>query len=86
MSIPLAAAKAAGIRAEIDQGGRSLGKQIKVSNQEKVSLYAVIGEKEVEGRTLSITSRADGDLGSFDLDEAISKMVSASESRAKTFE
>merc|ERR1719502_1189699 len=54
----LKACKRAGIRAEIDQGGRSLGKQIKISNQEKVSLYAVIGEKEVEGRTLSITSRA----------------------------
>ena len=32
----LKAAKAAGIRAEIDVGGRSLGKQIKVSNQQKV--------------------------------------------------
>merc|ERR1712146_400688 len=39
----LAAAKAAGIRAEIDVGGRSLGKQIKVSNQQKVSMFAVIG-------------------------------------------
>merc|ERR1712031_59067 len=46
----LAAAKAAGIRAEIDIGGRSLGKQIKVSNQEKVSAFAVIGKKEVDER------------------------------------
>ena len=82
----MAAAKRAGIRAEIDQGGRSLGKQIKISNQEKVSLYAVIGEKEVNERTLSITSRADGDMGSFALDDAIDKMVAASENRAKTFQ
>ena len=82
----LAAAKRAGIRAEIDQGGRSLGKQIKISNQQKVSLYAVIGEKEVSERTLSITSRADGDLGSFGLDEALEKMSVASETRAPTFQ
>ena len=73
----LAAARAAGLRAEIDVGGRSLGKQIKVSNQEKVSLYAVIGQREVEERSLSLTSRAAGDLGSFGLDEAIGKMKRA---------
>jgi threonyl-tRNA synthetase len=82
----LAAAKAAGIRAEIDQGGRSLGKQIKISNQEKVSCFAVIGEKEAAERTLAITARAGGDLGSFALDEAIEKMAAASENRASTFQ
>lgn len=82
----LAAAKAAGIRAEIDQGGRSLGKQIKISNQEKVSCFAVIGEKEAAERTLAITARAGGDLGSFALDEAIEKMAAACENRASTFQ
>merc|ERR1719440_2605100 len=53
----LNAAKAAGLRVEIDQGGRSVGKQIKIANQEKVSLYAVIGEKEIAARTLSIMCR-----------------------------
>ena len=48
----LAAAKAAGIRAEIDQEAL-LGKQIKVSNQEKVSLYAVIGEGGRRARSRS---------------------------------
>ena len=75
----LAAAKAAGIRAEIDIGGRSLGKQIKVSNQEKVSMYAVIGAKEVEERSLSLTSRVKGDLGSFGLDDALGQMKRAAE-------
>ena len=36
-------------------------------------MFAVIGEKEVEGRTLALTSRAKGDLGSFTLDDAIAK-------------
>ena len=75
----LLAAKAAGIRAEIDVGGRSLGKQIKISNQEKVPMFAVIGAAEVEGRSLALTSRKGGDLGSFALDAAISKMQEAEE-------
>ena len=80
----VAAATALGIRAEVDIGGRSLGKQIKVSNAEKVSAFAVVGEKEVEGRSLSITSRvpigerAPGDLGSMSMDAALAAMVGAS--------
>merc|ERR1719201_2587758 len=50
-----AAAKAAGVRVEIDQGGRSVGKQIKVANQDKLPCYAVIGAKEIESQSLSIT-------------------------------
>jgi threonyl-tRNA synthetase len=82
----LAAAKAAGIRAEIDVGGRSLGKQIKVSNQEKVAMFAVIGAAEVEGKTLSLTSRKAGDLGTFTLDDAVDKMSRAVEGYAEVHE
>jgi len=73
----LAALKAAGIRAEIDVGGRSLGKQIKVSNQQKVAMYAVVGEQEVTSRSLSLTSRKGGDLGAKSLDDAVSLMAKA---------
>ena len=75
----LKAAKRAGLRAELDAGGRSIGKQIKISNQEKVPMFAVIGEKEVEGRTLSVTSRKGGDLGEFQLDDFIDVMIRAQE-------
>ena len=51
----VAAAKAAGIRAEVDIGGRSLGKQIKVANAEKVPVWGVVGKDEVEGRSLSLS-------------------------------
>jgi len=81
-----AAAVAAGLRVEIDIGGRSLGKQIKVSNQEKVACFAVIGEKEVDGRSLALTSRKGGDLGSFDLEEALAKMVHAQETSTELHE
>jgi threonyl-tRNA synthetase len=81
----LAAAKAAGIRAEIDVGGRSLGKQIKVARDDKVPIYAVIGRNEIHARTLSLTCRSDGqprDLGALPLDDALGRVALASRSRA----
>ena len=82
----LAAAKRAGLRAEVDIGGRSLGKQIKIASQEKIPIFAVIGAAEVEARSLALTSRKGGDLGSFSLDEAISKMVTAQETSVEPHE
>ena len=80
-----AAAKAAGIRMEIDQGGRSVGKQIKVANNDKVPLYAVIGEKEVAAKSLSFMCRKEGtllDLGEIPYAAAVATMAEASKSGA----
>merc|ERR1719460_2323997 len=71
-----ALAQKAGLRVELDPGGRSLSKQIKVANQEKIPLYAVVGSKEVEGRSLSLNyRRGDGegvlDLGAVGMEEAL---------------
>jgi len=82
----VAACKRAGIRAEVDIGGRSLGKQIKISNQQKVPMYAVVGAAEVEGRSLALTSRKGGDLGSMALDEAVAKMADAQEKSVEPHE
>ena len=84
-----AAAKAAGVRVEIDQGGRSVSKQIKVANQDKVPLYAVIGEKEIAGQSLSLMCRKDGgliDLGAIPYKEAVAKMELASKSGASAID
>jgi len=84
-----AAAKAAGLRVVVDPGGRSVGKQIKIANQEKVPCYAVIGAKEVEAQSLSITCRKEGsdgveliDVGAVPYKQAIAQMEMASKSGA----
>jgi len=82
----VAAAKAAGLRAEVDIGGRSLGKQIKVANGAKIPVLAVVGKDEVEGRTLSLSSRKGGQLGSFPLEDAIAKMAGAVEKSVEPHE
>jgi len=88
-----AAAKAAGLRVEIDQGGRSVGKQIKVANQDKLPCYAVIGAKEVEARSLSITCRKEGDegielvdIGTIGYEAALEQMEAASTSGASAID
>jgi len=80
------ACKRAGVRAEVDIGGRSLGKQIKISNQEKIPMYAVVGAAEVEGRSLALTSRRGGDLGSLPLAVAIERMAVAHETNIEPHE
>ena len=50
------------------------------------AMFAVIGAAEVEGRTLSLTSRKAGDLGTFTLDEAIGKMSRAVETYSEMHE
>jgi len=73
----VAAATAAGLRAEVDVGGRSLSKQIKVANQEKIPMLAVVGKDEVESRTLNLTPRKGGELGRLPFEEAVARLVEA---------
>ena len=65
---PRLQANKAGLRVELDPGGRSLGKQIKVANAEKIPLYTVVGAKEVEGRTLALNFRPGDGAKVLDLD------------------
>ncbi|PAX52356.1 threonine--tRNA ligase [Brunnivagina elsteri] len=68
---------AVGIRAEVDTSGDRLGKLIRNAEKEKIPVMAVVGAKEVETNTLSIRTRASGELGSVDVSEVIEKMRSA---------
>jgi len=69
--------KAAGVRAEVDQGGRSIGKQIKVANTDKVPLLCVVGAKEAEAGTLKLEMRKGGGLGDLPLDAAVALLAAA---------
>ena len=60
-------------------------KQIKIANQDKVPLYAVIGEREIAAESLSFMYRKEGellDLGAVPYKEAINKLELASKSGA----
>ncbi|BDF78580.1 threonine--tRNA ligase [Pyramidobacter piscolens] len=54
------------VRVEIDRRDEKLGRKIRDAQMEKVPYMLVIGDKEVEARTVAVRDRAKGDLGSMD--------------------
>ena len=63
-----------GVRVEVDKSGERLGKMIRNSEKSKIPVMSVIGDKEVNGNTLSIRTRKDGDLGAIALPEVINRL------------
>jgi threonyl-tRNA synthetase len=68
---------ALGIRAEVDLSGDRLGKLIRNAEKDKIPVMAVVGAKEVESNSLSIRTRASGELGAISVDEVVNKMQEA---------
>ncbi|MBH8552371.1 threonine--tRNA ligase [Nostocaceae cyanobacterium CENA357] len=68
---------AVSIRAEVDTSGDRLGKLIRNAEKQKIPVMAVVGAKEVETNSLSIRTRASGELGTISIDEVVDKMKNA---------
>ncbi len=66
-----------GIRAEVDLGGDRLGKLIRNAEKDKIPVMAVVGAKEIESNSLSIRTRAEGELGSLEIATVIDRLVNA---------
>ncbi|WP_419546548.1 threonine--tRNA ligase [Microcystis sp.] len=66
-----------GIRAETDTSGERLGKMIRNAETAKIPVMAVVGAKEMETNSLSIRTRAAGDLGVISVEEVVAKLESA---------
>jgi threonyl-tRNA synthetase len=66
-----------GIRAEVDTSGERLGKSIRNAEKQKVPVMAIVGAKEVESESLSIRTRASGELGSMSARDVIEKVAGA---------
>ena len=72
-----AAMQLLGIRAEVDLGGDRLGKLIRNAEKDKIPVMAVVGAKEIESNSLSIRTRAEGELGSIDIATVSDRLVKA---------
>ncbi len=68
---------AKGIRAVVDTSGDRLGKLIRNGEKGKIPVMAIVGSKEQEANTLSIRTRAAGELGSIPLNEVVERMANA---------
>lgn len=68
------ALKAEGVRADANCANESLGKKIRGAKTEKIPYLLVVGDKEVEAKTVAIDSRDHGKLESGSLEDFIAKI------------
>jgi threonyl-tRNA synthetase len=69
------ACAAAGIRVEIDDRAEKMGYKIRDAETKKIPYMAVVGEKEIESKTVSVRRHKDGDQGSRSLESFIADVA-----------
>ena len=74
--------EAAGIRAEFDDRNEKIGYKIREAQLEKVPYMLVVGDKEVQNRTVSVRSRREGDKGAMPLEDMIKVLLKEVETKA----
>ncbi len=70
-----------GFRVELEDRNETLGKKIRFAETDKVPYILVVGDKEVESKTVAVRKRREGDLGCMDIDAIVKKMNSEVEFR-----
>ena len=64
-----------GVRVYIDGRNEKIGYKIRQAQLDKIPYFFIIGDKEVEDKTVSLRSRKDGDLGASPLDAVVEKII-----------
>ena len=64
----------AGLRLEVDRRSEKVGRKIRDAEVEKVPYMLIIGQKEIEGGTVSVRRHGEGDKGSMQLDAFIAQV------------
>ncbi len=62
------------LRVEVDSRQEKIGYKIREAQLSKVPYMLIVGDKEVENKTVGVRSRADGDIGAMSLEEFIEKV------------
>ena len=63
-----------GLRVELDDRSEKIGYKIREAQLQKIPYMLILGEKEVEGKTVGVRSRKDGDIGAMEFDEFVKKI------------
>lgn len=67
--------KAASIRAAVDHAAETLNKKIRNAEIQKIPYVLVIGGREAAGRTVSVRSKKEGDLGVMPVEKLLERLV-----------
>jgi len=76
--------RAQGLRVEADLRNEKIGFKIREHSMQRVPYLAIIGDKELESRTVSLRTQKGEDLGLFNLPDLIRKLDDESNGRAVT--
>ncbi len=63
------------VRVEVDERNEKIGYKIREAQMEKVPYMIVVGDKDIENKTISVRDRRDGDIGSMSIEEFIAKIT-----------
>ncbi len=66
--------KTEGVRVEINKNNETLGKKIREAEMQKIPYLLIVGEKEVEAKTVALRQRGKGDVGQMKLKEFTEKI------------
>ena len=74
--------KAAGIRAEVDASGDRMNAKIRDAQLQKIPYMLIVGDREVEGESVSVRLRSEEDLGSMSVVGLLDRMQSEIKAQA----
>ena len=63
--------EAQGLRVEVDSRSEKIGYKIREAQMEKVPYMIIVGDKDIEAKTISVRHRKDGDLGAMQLEDFV---------------
>ncbi|MBD9196625.1 MAG: hypothetical protein EGQ09_06190, partial [Clostridiales bacterium] len=69
-----AALDAKGFRMEVDERNEKIGKKIREATLEKVPYMLVVGDRDMENKTVSVRTRSGEDLGAMSLEAFAAKL------------
>ena len=64
-----------GIRTSVDNRNEKIGWKIRQAQIEKIPYFFIVGDNEVEGNTVALRSRKEGDLGVSPLEDVIARII-----------
>ena len=66
--------KAGGVRVEINKNNETLGKKIREAEIQKIPYLLIVGEKEVEAKSVAVRKRGQGDIGQMKTEKFLDKV------------
>jgi threonyl-tRNA synthetase len=72
----------AGLRAEVDERGESVGRKIREAELRKIPYMLVVGDREQESDSVAVREHRQGDLGSMTVEDFIARLKGQVKSRA----